>query len=163
MHNETTAPAGIRLRPAGASDQPAIKQLIRDAQLNPMGLAWRRFTLAVDPAGAMIGCVQYKPHRDGSCELASLVVVRAWQRRGVAAALVHHIQQQPGPPLWLMCGRPLAPFYRQFGFLLVDDPAGMPPYFRRIQRLVGLFSRRAEHGSPLAIMHWPGPTSLPAT
>jgi hypothetical protein len=44
-----------RLRPAMEADFPAIKALIHQVGINPMGLAWPNFILAVDEAGAMVG------------------------------------------------------------------------------------------------------------
>lgn len=144
----------IRLRPAGAGDAPFIKQSIRQARLNPQGLDWRRFTIAVDPAGQPIGCIQLKPHRGGYQELASLVVERPWRKQGVAKLLVEHIKAQAGRPLWLMCGSHLIPFYQKFDFAEVKDPAGMPAYFRRMQRLMSWFTLFLAGNHYLAVMVW---------
>jgi hypothetical protein len=66
---------GFSLRPAAKKDQPEIRKLVLAGGINPSGLDWQRFFVAEDQAGKVIGCAQLKPHRDGSVELASLVVV----------------------------------------------------------------------------------------
>ena len=43
MHNSE-----VILRPATAADFPAIRALIRRVRINPYGLDWRRFLVAVD-------------------------------------------------------------------------------------------------------------------
>ena len=61
-HSQVT----ITYRPAQASDEAAIKALIRTVNINPMGLKWQRFLVALDKNGQLIGCGQIKSHRDGS-------------------------------------------------------------------------------------------------
>lgn len=142
------------LRPAGSADRATIKSFVRGANLNPLGLNWERFTLAVDEAGETIGCIQHKTHKDGSVELASLVVVREWRKRGVARVLIDHIKAKTGAPLWLMCGSHLIRFYQRFGFEVVDKRTEMPRYFRRIYTLFALFERFTRPKVTLAIMVW---------
>lgn len=142
----------FRLRAAGMGDQAAIQQLIRAVGINPSGLDWQRFVLAVDGQGEMIGCGQVKPHRDGSRELASIAVVEAWRGRGVARAMIEHLMATAGPPLWLMCNSKLIPLYERFGFQEVREAAGMPPYFRRIIRITSPFFRLLPAGEYLAVM-----------
>lgn len=143
------------LSPAAPHHAPAIKTLVRRAGLNPFSLDWRRFTVAVDPAGNIIGCVQYKPHGQSVMELASLVVAPEWQGQGVGRALVEHLQAQIGPPLWLICRSTLTSYYRHFGFQEVTEVTQLPPYFRRIARLARLWHRvgGAEY---VAMMVWNG-------
>ncbi|MEZ4646102.1 MAG: GNAT family N-acetyltransferase [Chloroflexota bacterium] len=146
------------LRAAQAADQAPIKALIRAVQINPLGIHWRRFVVAVDAAGTFIGCGQVKPHRDGSRELASIAVVRSWRKQGVARAIIAHLQQAHPAPLWLTCMSPLVPFYAQFGFQEVHDVARMPLYFRRVFRLFRLFTRGEQAERYLAVMVWTGET-----
>jgi N-acetylglutamate synthase-like GNAT family acetyltransferase len=129
---------GFSLRPARPEDQAAIRQLIRDVGINPLGLHWERFVLAVDAPGAMIGCGQIKIHGDGSRELASIAVVEAWRGRGVASEIIHHLIARHDPPLYLTCRAGLGTFYQRFGFRPAQTNE-LPPYFRRLERLVGLF------------------------
>lgn len=131
--------AGYSLRPATAEDFPAIKALIHSTKLNPTGLAWERFTIAVQPTGELIGCGQVKPHRDGSLELASIAVVRPWRRRGVASAIILHLIDGHAI-LYLTCRTRLIPFYERFGFRTIPL-AEMPPHFHRLFRFLQIFTR----------------------
>jgi N-acetylglutamate synthase-like GNAT family acetyltransferase len=75
------------LRSATAGDFPGIRRLIGRVQINPTGLDWRRFVLAVDASGSMLGCGQLKPHGDAILELASIAVEPPYRHRGVARAM----------------------------------------------------------------------------
>lgn len=128
------------LRPATAEDMPAIRGLIQEGNINPIGLAWPRFTVAVDPAGQVIGCGQIKPHAGGVYELASIAVRPAWRRQGVARCIIDHLLSAhftvaPETPLYLTCRSELGSFYTRFGFRPLT-PEEMPPYFRRIYRVI---------------------------
>ena len=141
-------PVNFILRKATRSDAPAIRALIRAVQINPSGLDWRRFLVAVDGDGRMIGCAQIKPHGDGSRELASLAVQPDWRGRGVARALVERLLEEAPRPLYLMCRAGLGPLYERFGFRAIG-PEAMPRYFRRIH---ALFTRLALGSQGLLIM-----------
>ncbi len=142
------------LRPAQAADFPAVRALIHAAQINPMGLDWRRFTLAVDDQGRMIGCGQIKPHSDGTRELASIAVIPAWRERGVASAIIQYLLTIAPPPLYLTCRASLGLFYARFGFRRILPP-DLPPYFRRIERLArGLQRLGAFKGQEMWVMKW---------
>lgn len=109
--------------------------MIRQEHLNPSGIHWPRFTVAVDINGAVIGCGQVKIHPGGVRELASLVVLEPWRGKGVAGALITSlIAQHPGA-LYLTCTARLEPLYQHFGFVSIP-PAEMPPNFRRLYRLI---------------------------
>jgi N-acetylglutamate synthase-like GNAT family acetyltransferase len=146
--------ANFTIRPAKESDQPAIKTLIRDAGINPLGLHWPRFLVAVNPAGNVIGCGQVKLHRDGSRELASLAVARDWRGRGVAGEIIRELQQKHGAPLWLTCMERLVSFYEPFGFVRPETAGEMPPYFRRVLRLFRLYQAITRGTADLAAMVW---------
>jgi len=146
----------IRLRPATREDQPTIRRLVHQANINPLDLDWQRFLLAVDEAGAALGCGQVKPHRDGSRELSSIVVIESWRRRGVARALIERLMVEAGPPLWLTCRSGLVPLYVRFGFRTVEAEEPQPAYFRRVRRLAAAFGMLAGRGESLAVMVWEG-------
>lgn len=131
--------SGYSLRLATASDAPVIRALIREARINPMGLDWPRFVLAVTQRGEVIGCGQIKPHSDGTRELASIAVVPAWRGRGVARSIIEHLVAQESGVLYLTCRARLGPLYEKFGFraLRLEE---MPPYFRRLARMVQTLS-----------------------
>jgi N-acetylglutamate synthase-like GNAT family acetyltransferase len=128
--------------------------MVRAAHLNPMGLKWQRFTLAVSTDGNIVGCIQLKPHRGGVLELASLVVSKEWRRKGIARLLIDHLKQTVGPPIWLMCASPLTRFYKPFGFRQVYLGQPMPAYFRWMLRLTLILNRLSPQSFGLAIMVW---------
>lgn len=143
-----------RLEAARAQDAAEIKSMVRGESLNPLGLDWRRFTVVRKWAdGEILGCVQIKPHGDGSQELASLVVKESWRGRGIGSHLVRHCQKQHNRRLYLTCRGRLGSYYRQFGFKAVPL-AGMPPYFKRLARLVQVFEVFLAEGEGLLVMCW---------
>lgn len=128
------------LRPARAEDHRVIRSLVRKEHLNPMGIHWSRFTVAVDQNDAVIGCAQMKTHFDGTRELASLVVDARWRGQGIARALITSLLNEHSGVIYLTCVARLEPLYQRFGFRALS-PAQMPPYFQRIYRLYnGLLS-----------------------
>ncbi len=148
--------AGLIFRDATAADQTAITAIIRAAGINPLSLKWPNFLLAVDAAsGAVAGTGQIKVHGDGSRELASIATRPEYQRRGIAGALIRrliarHTAASPDP-LYLTCASPLRGFYEPFAFRVIDE-AEMPPYFRRIKRLVNVLQLFARDGRTLLVM-----------
>jgi N-acetylglutamate synthase-like GNAT family acetyltransferase len=148
--------AASRLRPAVEADQKPIRALIRSVGINPMGLDWPRFWVAVDGQDWIVGCAQVKEHGDGARELASVAVRPAWRRRGVAADLVRHLMELHGPPLWLTCRSSLTEFYARFGFREVDEDPEMPRLLRRVRRLMNGVFRLLPKGEYLAVMVWSG-------
>ncbi|MEW6180194.1 MAG: GNAT family N-acetyltransferase [Chloroflexota bacterium] len=141
-----------RLRRAEPADARQIRRLIHAERLNPLGLDWRRFWLAVDEEGRIIGCGQVKPHRDGSRELASIAVVREWRGRGVAGAIIRQLLAEHPPPLYLTCRAELTGFYARFGFAVAAHPAGLPPYFRRVTQLSRWLSRLTRHRMDIRVL-----------
>ena len=126
------------LRPATEADFQEIRTLVRAVRINPTGLYWKRFLLAVTPDGKMIGCGQVKSHQGGTRELASLAVWPAFRHQGVAGAIIDHLLAENPPPLYLMCRSELGVFYEQFGFQSVTSEE-LPVYFRRMMRLFNSF------------------------
>jgi len=147
-------PAPVSYRAAEAKDAGAIRSLILRVGINPRGLDWGRFLVAVDERGRLVGCGQVKPHADGSRELASIAVRSPWRRRGIASEIIRRLLAEAGPPLWLMCRAGLVPFYARFGFTVVDDVARLPRYFARIYRLAAAASLLLPPESRLAVMVW---------
>jgi N-acetylglutamate synthase-like GNAT family acetyltransferase len=129
----------FQIRPATQADQPAITAMVRAAGINPLSLHWPRFRVAED-AGRVVGVAQIKLHGDASRELASLAVAPDRQGQGIGGALIHHLLAQPDgqPPLFLMCRNELETYYARFGFRRVER-VEMPPYFRRMTRMAGVF------------------------
>ncbi len=125
------------LRSASALDAPAIKKLIKEAQINPTGLDWHRFVVAVDDMNAVVGCGQLKPHRGGIMELASIAVVPGKRKRGIARAVIESLLKRAPRPLYLTCRSSLGPFYRQWGFRQLEI-AEMPRYYRNLARVMSI-------------------------
>ena len=122
------------LRPASADDFAAIKNLVYIARINPIGLKWPRFAIAENNKGEVIGCAQIKSHRDGSQELASLVIAPDYRGQGIARSMVAHLTGNHKGDLYLTCRSSLGEFYVKFGFESINEQQ-MTPYFRRINRL----------------------------
>lgn len=129
-------PPDFQVRAALPDEAGLIKRMVRAERLNPLGLDWQRFRVAVASGGEVVGCMQVKIHQDGSHELASLVVLPGWRRRGAARSLIEDCLRRIRGELYLMCRAGLESYYHQFGFAAIGFEQ-MPPYFRRISRLAG--------------------------
>jgi N-acetylglutamate synthase-like GNAT family acetyltransferase len=144
------------IRQAGKNDFPSIRALIRKVRINPTQLDWRRFIVAVDAAGRVIGCGQVKTHSDGSRELASLAVEPECQGSGIGRAILNNLIENQAPPVYLTCRDRLESYYVRFGFHSIPQEE-MPPYFRRIWRFVRLLERlRGSQKPRMRIMRWDG-------
>lgn len=124
------------IRPAQAQDGRQIRKLIWSVGINPLGLNWRRFLVAVDARGRLVGCGQIKPHADGSRELASIAVQPDARGQGVSRAIITRLLAGQPLPIYLTCRASLEGYYKRFGFRSAAA-SEMPAYFRRIARLAG--------------------------
>ena len=145
--------ANFSLRPARRDDDPAIKKLVRGSGINPFGLDWQRFVLAVDSQDQLVGCGQVRLHRDGSRELASIAVCPEWRHQGAARAIIEQLLGLHSRPLYLTCRAELGPFYAKFGFRRVESEE-MSAYFRRLSRLMTGFVPLQLLKDRLYIMKW---------
>src|ERR1700674_5026711 len=127
------------IRTATEADQPTIRRLIKEANINPMSLDWPNFVVAEED-GAIVGVGQVKAHGDGSRELASIAVVPARQGQGIGRAIIETLVAREPSVLYLTCRRELEAFYRRFGFRTLAR-AEYPPYFGRMIPLVNLVMR----------------------
>lgn len=142
----------ITLRPAAAADQALIVRMIREAQINPLGLHWQNFVLAVDDeAGRVIGTGQIKTHGDGSRELASIYVEPPYQHRGIAHQIIQHLLARSTGTLYLTCVSDMGAFYERFGFRRLG-PEELTPYFRRLARVVGVVKLFVRSQQSLLVM-----------
>lgn len=140
------------IRSAEREDFPAIRALIHAVQINPMGLDWRHFLVAVTHENKLLGCGQIKSHFDGSKELASIAVQELARGQGLARAVIQELlQRESTRPLYLMCRARLESLYVKFGFQRIDFTE-MPPYFRRIKRAEQLFNSSGQPGDRLSVM-----------
>jgi N-acetylglutamate synthase-like GNAT family acetyltransferase len=128
----------IMIRPARQAEQKLIRQIVRDAQINPFQLDWRRFLVA-EVDGRVVGTGQIKPHRDGSRELASIAVVPGFRRHGIASAIIRQLIAHEDGQLVLTCNASLEGFYRQFGFRRLGKEE-LLPYFRRFYRFMRVWN-----------------------
>lgn len=116
-----------------------------------MSLDWPRFLVAVDEQDRLLGCGQVKPHGDGTREMASIAVQPDHQRQGIGTAVILQILTENPLPLYLTCRSVMGPFYKKFGFraLAVEE---MPPYYRRLYRLVDFFRKLFRSNHHLLVM-----------
>ena len=142
---------GYRIQPAVKKDAGAIRALIRSVKINPLGIYWSRFLIAVDEENRLVGCGQVKMHRDGSSELASVAVAPAWHGQGVASALIERLVATHDRPLYLTCRSHLGHFYERFGFQVIPL-AEMPAYFRWVYRMFLLLARFSRGRAGLLVM-----------
>jgi N-acetylglutamate synthase-like GNAT family acetyltransferase len=140
-----------RIRPAREAEAAQIRDLIHLVGINPMGLDWKRFVVAVNDRDEMIGCGQIKPHGQDVLELASIAVYPEHQGKGIARAIIQHLLKGSPRPLYLMCESSLGALYEKFGFRSISYEE-MPRYFQRISKLAGLVTTLAAREERLLIM-----------
>jgi N-acetylglutamate synthase and related acetyltransferases len=139
------------LRPARESESSQIKGLIHLVRINPMGLDWKRFIVAVDDRDELIGCGQIKPHGTEILELASIAVYPEHQGKGVGSAVIEHLLANNPRPLFLFCESSRGSLYEKFGFRRLEYDE-MPRYFQRISKLTGLATTLARREESLLVM-----------
>jgi N-acetylglutamate synthase-like GNAT family acetyltransferase len=139
------------LRPARESEASQIRDLIRLSGINPMGLDWKRFILAVNDRDEMIGCGQLKPHGKEILEMASIAVLPEHRGKGVARAVIEHLLKDSPRPLYLTCVSSNGPLYQKFGFVSIPYEK-MPRYFQRLSKLaMALMSLRNKNDELLVM------------
>ena len=108
------------VRPALEAEAGQIKDLIHEVEINPTGLDWKRFIVAVDGSGRVIGCGQIKPHGGGILELASIAVPLSYRGQGIARKIIEILLAENPRPLYLMCIEHNGPMYEKFGFRAIE-------------------------------------------
>ena len=141
----------IPIRAARETEAHQIRELIHLVGINPVGLDWKRFVVAVNEHDEMTGCGQLKPHGPDVFELASLAVYPEHQGKGIARAIIEYLLKGNQRPLYLMCESGLGPLYEKFGFRPIPYEE-MPRYFQRISKLAGLVTTLAQREERLLIM-----------
>lgn len=127
------------IKPASKEDSKVIRSLVRRARINPTGLDWHRFLIAVTVSGEIVGCGQVKPHGKIIREIASLAVKPDYQGKGIARSIITQLIASNPVPLYLMCRSSLEEFYKKFGFIALARQE-MPSYYQRIAALIGIMS-----------------------
>jgi amino-acid N-acetyltransferase len=141
----------ITVRPARETEASQIRKLIHLVGINPTGLDWKRFVVAVNEQDEMIGCGQLKPHGGDILELASIAVYPEHQGNGIGRAIIEHLLQESSRPLYLICESSNGPLYEKFGFRAIPYEE-MPRYFQRLSRLAGLVTTLAQREERLLVM-----------
>lgn len=122
------------IRPALESESAQIKALINLVGINPTGLDWKRFIVAVNSEGQVISCGQLKPHGADILELASIGTLPEYRGQGIARAVIEELLRKSPRPLYLMCIAHNGPMYEKFNFRVIETK-DMPRYFQRIKKL----------------------------
>lgn len=141
----------LTLRPARETESAAIKDLIYSVGINPMGLDWKRFVVAVDAQDQVVATGQIKPHGRDILELASIAVRSEYRGQGLARAIIEHLLKDSPRPLYLTCVSSLEPLYDKFGFISIPYRE-MPRYFQRLSKLAGMVFTLASRGESLLVM-----------
>lgn len=119
----------VVIRAARAQDEATIKQMIREAQLDPTSLKWQNFLIA-EVDGKIVSIGQLKPY-PGCQELGSLVTLPDYRGRGIAGRIIAALETKADFPLHLLCLDHMAPYYRRFGYeTIVWRDA---PYFLKLK------------------------------
>ena len=134
----TTQSAHLTIRPAIETDQLAIRSLVHSERLNPYGLDWPNFMVAVI-GPVLVGAVQLRRHLDGSRELGSLVVRKEARRRGIASRLIDALLAGTNERVLLITVEALAARYERWGFRPIE-PEAAPAAIRRNYRIGSLAS-----------------------
>lgn len=139
------------LRPALETESDAIKDLIHSVGINPMGLDWKRFIVAVDADKEVIATGQIKPHGKDIHELASIAVVPEYRGQGLARAIIEYLLNDGPRPLYLTCISSLEPFYNKFGFVSIPYEE-MPRFFQRLSKLANVLFTFSNRDDSLLVM-----------
>jgi len=139
------------LRPARESESRQIKDLIHSVGINPMGLDWRRFIVAVDARDRVIGTGQLKPHGTDILELSSIAVIPEYRGKGIARAVIEYLLTDSPRPLYLTCLSTLEPLYEKFGFVRLAHEE-MPRFYQRLSRVANAMLTVARQGDHLLVM-----------
>jgi N-acetylglutamate synthase-like GNAT family acetyltransferase len=107
--------------------------MVRRARLNPRSLDWSRFVVA-ERDGVVVGCGQLRVHADGARELASLVVDRSNQGRGVASDIIDALLADDREDIFTLIDQRFVRHFRRWGFHAVD-PGELPRTVFRTYRI----------------------------
>ena len=139
------------IRPALESESTQIKDLINLVGINPTGLDWKRFIVAVNDRDQVIACGQIKPHGADIRELASIAVHPEYRGQGIARAVIEKLLRENPKPMYLMCISHNGQMYEKFGFQVIAEKQ-MPRYFARIKKLFNIADVFRKSGEELFVM-----------
>ncbi len=133
------APAGeLHIRQACATDQDAIRAMVRSERLNPAKLYHENFYVA-EAGGSLVGAAQMRRHDDGGRELGSLVVQPDWRGQGIAGALIDALLSGLDRPAYMITDAKFAHHYLRWGFVVIA--AGAAPRSIRFNYAMGRLAR----------------------
>jgi amino-acid N-acetyltransferase len=138
--------SAVVIRRATERDHQAIRALVRSERLNPTGINWPNFLVAI-AEGRIIGAVQMRKHTDGSREVGSLVVAKEARGHGLASRLIDTLLADDRKPIWLITAAANAGAYSRWGFEQIEVRAA-PAKIRRnhlmgsMARVISFFKRR---------------------
>jgi N-acetylglutamate synthase-like GNAT family acetyltransferase len=139
------------IRPALESESAQIKDLINLVGINPTGLDWQRFIVAVNDSGQVIACGQIKPHGTDIRELASIATNPEYRGQGLARAVIERLLRENPKPVYLMCMSHNGPMYEKFGFRVIAERQ-MPRYFAKIKKIFDVANVFRKSGEELFVM-----------
>jgi N-acetylglutamate synthase-like GNAT family acetyltransferase len=139
------------VRPALESESTQIKDLINLVGINPTGLDWKRFIVAVNEGAQVVACGQIKPHGAEIHELASIAVNPDFRGLGLARLVIERLLRENPMPLYLMCVSHNGPMYEKFGFKSISG-GQMPRYFARIKKMFDIADVFRKSGEELLVM-----------
>ncbi len=145
--------ADLHIRPATAADSRLIKETIKRAGLDRTGLDWRKFQIAGDGAGEMIGICQVRRYW-GLRELGSLYVQPQRRGQGVAGALIRACLAGQEPPVHLECVQDRQGLYERYGFQRI--PLWRAPLGLRLKSLLGTAAAWLLYRKQVIVMVWRG-------
>ena len=139
------------IRPAVELESAQIKNLIYLVGINPTGLDWKRFTVAVNDGGQVIACGQVKPHGADIQEMASIAVSPEYRGGGIARKIIEELLGKTSRPVYLMCMGHNGPMYEKFEFKSIPYEQ-MPRYFQRIKKVFDIANVFRKPGEDLLVM-----------
>jgi N-acetylglutamate synthase-like GNAT family acetyltransferase len=142
---------GYEIRPALESESAQIKDLIHLVGINPTGLDWKRFVVAVNQTGQVVACGQIKPHGRDVRELASIAVHPDHRGCGLARMVIESLLLKAPRPLYLMCLSHNGAMYEKFGFRAIEANQ-TPRYFARMRQLFDVAETFRKSGRKLLVM-----------
>jgi amino-acid N-acetyltransferase len=125
----------IEIRSATADDQESIVALVRSERLNPTGLHWKYFVVA--DAGRIVGAAQIRKHKDGSRELASLVVEPSWREKGLATRMIETLLASEHGRLFVITSEQRSAYFARWMFQAADSSRA--PWPVRLNYYMGQF------------------------
>ncbi|MBX3049944.1 MAG: GNAT family N-acetyltransferase [Caldilineaceae bacterium] len=141
LSSETEQRRSLCLRPASREERWLIVRRILREKLDPTKLDWRKFVVAEDANGAILGFAQMKDWGQGVREFGSLVVEAESRGQGIGGKLLAHFLDEFPRPVYLFCGGHNVAYYLRFGFRRLKQEYEIPGPLQHKWRMAQFFSR----------------------